>query len=486
MNLNLLIFALVSLIILFPIIYFLPLKISSRGKIVVIAVSFCISLIGLFTKFLFQVWQSVLLLVALILLVTIIFKKRFTPFMFSMADKHSIAMDDAEPLKKDHEADLFTFDYIPELTPQQHLEAEKQLDTVPVLEPLPAVQADFQLNEAAAAVEPISQLEEIDPAVIAAIHEDLSLKPAVEPAAEKEVVLTAEQMDTEFLDVADLSAFIEKEQHELTLSKEESEVNENLTYLAELEEMMMGTQPEANVEPLSVQDSEDKIEPSLYSDALEELLKEVELEDHSLIIDDTETAVTLEDLDVKDVTESIDEGTVEPILVEEPLDALEESMLQDNDMEIGEQANVIQDIVIETSDKERINTFIDRTDTMNENNDDAEEENYIQYQPELEDNQTEDFDGKHKEVFQTILLQAEIAKKILDQSQYEKFLQGYLNYERPAVESYTFASLLIEHYLNSHNYHELLSLLGKLEENFSQYPILLQEIHYLQAHYAEK
>ena len=67
---ELLIFSLISLIILIPIIYFLPLNLTKQGKMTVIAVSFLIALAGLLTKVFMQLWQSVLLLVGLILLLS--------------------------------------------------------------------------------------------------------------------------------------------------------------------------------------------------------------------------------------------------------------------------------------------------------------------------------------------------------------------------------------------------------------------------------
>ncbi len=95
-------------------------------------------------------------------------------------------------------------------------------------------------------------------------------------------------------------------------------------------------------------------------------------------------------------------------------------------------------------------------------------------------------DEHQKQVFQTMLMQADISKKTLDDDQYEQLLISYLSYQLPASEWYTFARLLAEHYMRINNENSLVKLLEQMEEEFSQYPILLQEIHYLQEQYAAK
>ncbi|WP_071395926.1 hypothetical protein [Bacillus tuaregi] len=506
MDVTLLIFALASLIILFPIIYFLPLKISAKGKIIVIAVSFLISITGLFAKLFLQVWQSVLLLIALILLVTLIFKKRFTPFMYSMADNDSSIMNDAaEPMEKKQDSDLFHFDYIPELKQAEEDNKERNVLAAAETDVLPVVQQDSDsFEETSAHVEPISELDEIDPAAIT-FENDLPEMEPIEPFAEE--VKSAEELTVEEVpELDDLTALFEhgneqKGEQEYTLIAEENEMaeSENLTYLAELEEMMMDAQTK---EEDSLEQDSKAIEPSGFENDIDDLLKEVELEDdnleHEVVefdVNQEQAAAAIEEADTVEAVEILDEVMEEAYVnqvveestsLDDTLDIIVEEPQSDDENSTDNHDNDLQEIDIDSIEAERTNTFIERTDTNEEYKDALEEETYSQYQPETGDKADTEMSEEQKDIFQTILLQTEIAKQELTHQQYEQFLQSYIDSNSPAVQRFTFASLLIEHFLSNHQYHALLSLLGQLEENFSQYPILLQEIHYLQAHYAEK
>ena len=93
---------------------------------------------------------------------------------------------------------------------------------------------------------------------------------------------------------------------------------------------------------------------------------------------------------------------------------------------------------------------------------------------------------KREQVLTTMFLQAEIAQNSLENEQYEQLLLDFIHYNIPAADRYPFVVLLIEHYSNINNNDELENIFVQLIEEFSEYPNLLQEIHYLQSNYVKK
>lgn len=72
----------VSLIILVPIIYFLPLGLSKKGKGLVILIAFLFANLGMLAKSIFHIWQTALILLLLTILTVYILDKRLNKQMF--------------------------------------------------------------------------------------------------------------------------------------------------------------------------------------------------------------------------------------------------------------------------------------------------------------------------------------------------------------------------------------------------------------------
>lgn len=77
-----LIFAFVSLVLLVPILFILPLGLKARGKVTVIVSSFLLAIIGFLAEKTFSVWQSSLIVVLLALLTAYIMDKRLGRTIF--------------------------------------------------------------------------------------------------------------------------------------------------------------------------------------------------------------------------------------------------------------------------------------------------------------------------------------------------------------------------------------------------------------------
>ena len=126
-----LIFALVSLILLVPILIILPLGLKARGKFTVIAVSFLIAIIGLLANNTFLLWQSGLMVVLLAFLVAYILDKRlgntifrtyYTEKKVSMAENKAVIESRAELVE--------TEQALPEIIQNQTEENQNNMVTI--------------------------------------------------------------------------------------------------------------------------------------------------------------------------------------------------------------------------------------------------------------------------------------------------------------------------------------------------------------------
>ncbi len=91
-----LIFGLVSLVVLIPLLMFLPLGLKAKGKFTIIVVSFLIAILGILAKNTFSLWQSGLMVVLLAFLAAYIMDKRSgsTLFVHIMPEKKVSMVED--------------------------------------------------------------------------------------------------------------------------------------------------------------------------------------------------------------------------------------------------------------------------------------------------------------------------------------------------------------------------------------------------------
>jgi hypothetical protein len=82
------IFALASMLIIYPLIFILPLRISSKHKLILMIVALLISMVGILSENLIPIWQRLLLMVALASLVSIFVTKRMPELEVIDSIKH--------------------------------------------------------------------------------------------------------------------------------------------------------------------------------------------------------------------------------------------------------------------------------------------------------------------------------------------------------------------------------------------------------------
>lgn len=88
------------------------------------------------------------------------------------------------------------------------------------------------------------------------------------------------------------------------------------------------------------------------------------------------------------------------------------------------------------------------------------------------------------QMFQLIAPQLELARNSLDKDSYEVLVIGCMNPNMQPSDYYTFARLLFDHYIIHKEFDKLLEFAESLEARFSAYPVLVEEIRFIQKSYA--
>ena len=126
-----LIFALVSLILLVPILIILPLGLKARGKFIVIAVSSLIAIIGLLANYTLLLWQSSFIVVLLAFLVAYILEKRFGSAIFvHITPKKKVSLADNKTVIESRAELVETEQTLPEIIQNQTEENQNNVVTI--------------------------------------------------------------------------------------------------------------------------------------------------------------------------------------------------------------------------------------------------------------------------------------------------------------------------------------------------------------------
>ncbi|MFB9989153.1 hypothetical protein ACFFLP_17290 [Bacillus benzoevorans] len=482
MNTELLIFSLISLIILIPIIYFLPLNLTKKGKITVIAVSFLIAIAGLLTKVFMQLWQSILLLIGLILLLSMILTKKFSPVLFSAANGSANEIESDDHEKDTKTANFTKMESIPVMPSygmnenadmrNESLELEKPEDKTIVWQK----NEDYKINE----LEELHAFEnnaDKEKEVIFP-NDDALFSPSLQSAAFIENKETPPLSHLEWEEIEELAPIALEEQPEA--EKEEMVVNGDLSYLSELEEFMLESQAEVAAsseifaEPETETDTEFEPETGVQSDdtADIETLLNSQLEEETEHDNDSRTEAALEEdmeqvstAGYPDLTDLSDEDLqvvyneeVEPeeTMNEAPVvEAAPENIIEDVQHPVqGAEGDgsgaVYEDTIDEMKLQEiQVTPFAEQQNPMEAlaeiQEAAAETEVFPEEHPALSENNGRTIE--HREVFETLLLQAEIAKKMQNKEQFEQIVESFLTYDESDNERYKMLKNLLKDYI---------------------------------------
>ncbi|WP_042354902.1 hypothetical protein [Bacillus rubiinfantis] len=413
------IFALLSLIILAPLLILLKLNITMKGKLYILALSLLVSLVGLVSKSIFTLWQAYLILLLFILLIVLLAFKKLESIIF---------MNDNQMMSNKLET-----------------QAQENPIVEPVNETFGSSIANHQPSNDEVFLNIVKSLESVEED--SAQTETLDVD---EIQFVNETNTDGKQLITETLE--DENNWLQGFEDELQLPEGLEERDNEFDY-----------QDPKNDQNQYISDVNPEQEPvtNHYMEELEQLI----FEDETIAIENENNDVAAPELAINLVETSVSIKNEDSLPVETE-DELKHSIdfipsIAHKEVAVSAEVEEFELAVADFDTEERMAITTVEMDT----------------QPELYDEK----EAIHKQFFATMLSQIELKKKIVDDTHYEQFLKECLHPELPVAEYYTFAILLARHYLSTGKVEKLPLLLDELEEKVTNYPILLQEIQFFKS-----
>lgn len=376
-------FSLLALILLLPILYFVPIGISKHGKLLIAGISFGLTLLGLVASSQYPMWAIAIMLMVLLGGASYMIDHRFSGMMVISAGSEPEVYEeekyDGYQPQTSH----------PDIHNKQVLENSPDNDLLPdeeVPEQIESIDHQEELLEIAEDERPIDEIEPI--------------KAPVEEMNDSETdTIPSPQDESEW--------FIENAK-EMT---KEIEVIENEVFNEDLSEI------ESIIDDTDLQN-----EP------------EVELEEEE------------EDLFEEDISEVGDQPGLESDLVE---------MDEDKHISEREEANEKIESTIEDIETDLIHTLKE------------------------DDTDTDELPKRHRimrQVMKTMIEQISLSQSLLTTDQMENMIKHYLHPSLHDQDYYTFARILMDHYISTEQYEDLEVFIKGIEERFKEFPYIKMDI----------
>lgn len=467
------IFALCSLVLLVPILYFLPLGISRKGKIISVAASLCAAGLALAAQDAFLLWQNAILILLFIMVCAYIFGTRMTGLFFAAESagieertnsmQHSQFKDKETDFSGDEAyssdtVNIYTEslpssgvpdEYNAELTGNSQEKADTSLEMVDDLE-------NFLIRESAEDDE-VGILSDIE--TISYLEESDDIEPVQQDGESTLEDVYAGTLFTENEEEAgsegDLPGNIPKlaGSEELDLQDlDEIQRSDEYYYLADIEKML--DLPDQESEP-------DQIEEQVLKPEQEQE-QEQEQESSEVAWGELEF---LDDSENRDSQTNGDKGNA----TQENIDSI---------YDISIQASIELDRSALSDDTENGYGYYFDDATKNTLTNTGE----LDIQASAEGQNSSNRMLRHQ-VLQTAVDQLKAMKMTMSANDYEAMLKKCMISNLQPAEYYTFATILIQHYLSFKETAKLKRLLGELEGKYSKHPIIRQEIQFLQNKY---
>lgn len=577
-------FALASLLILTPIIYFFPMKMTLKGKLIITGVSLLIAVMGLLAYSLVPLWQLISMLLLLIILSAYLLFKRMGNMLFANDDTwdegHFTSFNKPSmkgQLKPHSESTSVNEleqdkDYIPvqEMDQQENVAVSDHKEVmVDIQHEIEEIQIIKDVNEEETKRNDITnEIEEIQPQQVPV--NDVDQDDPFEEEQELEQLLNRDEVQ-EINEVSKIELHPAQETTSLTEVESHSSIDED-HYLSEIEKLLEADEDEMESslqvlsEPtLDIQTTSDhsteseqvedtyfsenalhwddldemNVFPQTSNDSLEkpedcndeiEELQPIQLSTMALEENDQAGLQEEQELPILELNTNHDELTVQEneqqqdsaldafdhlisngyteVAVGNEIEALDESVIQlanqfneiviEDQHDQGEQPLANEESLMPKSDKE-IEELSDLLDEMNDqeytvhkiDNDQwgdfqseerkesldivADEEEFLQPKTSIQ-----------KQLFHTMIAQIQLSRKQMNPIQYEQFIKDHLHPGLLPQDYFTFATLLIEHYIDRGQFDHLTKLVGDLQEKYFEYPIISMELDYLSEQYCKK
>lgn len=530
-----LVLSIISLIILIPIIYFLPLGLSNKGKGILIIIALVFANVGLLTNSNFPIWQTGLILLVLCVLAVYVLDKRFKNFLFANSNDNTQFEPSLEDETKGKSEAVITEQIFANNDAKGDIgkyslnETNEGNDISPIstdeqheIEELPISRHEPELEEIVETLpQETEELSKIDTFqnegdVEHESDEETAFLTGREKAIHEEEDLLSEKDNEQELNyMSEIELLLENDHLEDYQENTDNEIGENHvnndpdTNELELNIISEEISNEASIEEqdeelevLNFEHMDDATEESQQSDKQsdeqdESPIEMVEAELDPSQIEEQDTEILELELLKEDVLSQLDEAQSEAAASIElhsianngsipddsdESDSLDEftesehedfSEVENEDELIAEGSSMEEEF--ETKKDEELDVCA-KESTIQEVTDDSE----IVVEPIIQKTVLQ------QQLFHTMVSQIQFARKKMSANSYEAYIKEYLHPDLPVQDYYTFASLLIEHYISRKELGKLNELLTILSDKFTNYPILDMEIQYLFKQYCEK
>jgi membrane protein implicated in regulation of membrane protease activity len=575
--------AIASLVILVPFVYFLPLGLSKRGKLLIVITAFLLAIVGLWISFLSPLWLTGLIMLLLVGLTTYVLDSKFKRYLYpdrtdkkadqgqSVAktnpESHTIEKVDSqsigtnEPFQAEEEFTLGETKYkndsqaveknslserielnLHNATEDSVVNHEMELPVDEHKEGMSQLERGFQEFAVSLSSNEDNQGKDSGKTV-----EDFSIEEGLtisEKLLQESELSLKETMNEEVSPIHDehrdeAERLIENQQpmeetppaEPATEEQAEPDVQENLIQEENLIEEQLIVDDEPPVEEETLVDGEEPVEEEATVEENqtpeEEVLVDVEetFEEEASIEDDQpvkeeipivednpleeevlvgeekpveEEASVEEGLPLEEEVPVEEEASVEeglPLEEEVPVEeeaSVEEGLPLEEEVPIEEEPPVQEEIPIETEYLVEEVTSLEKDKQGEEQEERALNEPRISVEEEKlpdsnlsQQSKVRERTALQQQLFSTMISQIYLMRKQLSPNEYESLVKEHLHPSLPANDYYTFASLLIEHYITSKQMEKLQGLLNDLRQRFEESPIIYMEIQYLYEHYCK-
>ena len=442
-SLESLVIAIISLLIILPIIYFLPIGFTKKGKLLILFCAFIVFSIGIALKTVLSVWQTGLVLILLAIGASYLIGKRYGNQLF-IHDENSAEFQDK----------VIKFEIEDEIEEEIRSQASPEKDKV-----LPGEQKT---------VSPLTQ----------AVDEELveEIEPIENQKNDDYVMENIYVQNEDEINKNDMDA---NHNFDELLKEIELELNHN-NEVQKTDEMIEASEETIEIEPIDIDEEEDDLLITAPS-TLEE--------------------IQIDSLPVHNDEQHKEESSIEEIPLFEPaeskleeieVDSTEEDVILSIPVEnensiLEEQVEASQNQIDEAQELEETEIITVENEQYDETKEDDPSTEIVEA-VEVEDDTKENQDNNQalrQQLFATMISQIKLSRNKISNSHYEKIILDHLHPQLSDHDYYTFVSLLIEHYIHTRQIEELSSLLSQNRVRFEKYPVILQEINFIVDEYCK-
>ena len=484
---------LASLILLIPIIMYLPLGITFKGKFLIILGAIIVSLIGIYANMNFPLWQTAGMLLVLIISMTFFMGEKFEGLIFDqeghdltdfknerlveeiekkddllhIVDNHKQTNSERLPHENKQQSELKLKDNDAEIVTQGEnvsgipmMDVADELPTNTEEQSTPeSIRWNADIDLDLLQEEPI-QPDEVKKEVIdnETIEEQTIKSQTDDPINEEEGV---------FPDEMEPYGSLSKDEVAFLLNKEESMNSEDLFvhYMGDIESVL--------------EDEEGNLQAA--TDLVED---EPEIEIMINVFEEEELPFMIDEMEAPLVNEMVTEDQSEKKLQSEIVEPKEELHVYPNGHDSLSNIPLIE---WQSSDEEQHhskpyeasqqNKSAEVTDNKDDKSDLMEEPVYVAEPKEVQS--AVEYSALQTQLLDTLFYQVKLAKISYSDDEYVALIKAYLTDELPDQTFYQFSTLLLHHYIEKHEWDELNRNLVELKNRFQPYPILAKQLDYL-------